>query len=242
MYKGLKIVCIIPARGGSKGLPGKNMKNFMGKPLIEYSIKQVQKSKYIDYSCVSTDSNSIQYISELQNMQVIKRPYEYAQDDSPSSAAIIHALHYLAYERTEPITFDVVLMLECTSPLRKDTDIDDAIEMFIDNYGICDSLVCITEIKSDSEHPYCVKKINADGYLEPFMEGSPPIYQRQQLNQAFSVYGGIYIAKVYEYFKNPTFYRDRTIGYKVERWQKFEIDDEVDFICAEAIAKTKQTE
>lgn len=239
MYNGFKILAVIPARGGSKGLPGKNIKEYMGHPLITHTICQAKMSRHIDNLCVSTDCKNIKKASQQMGVEVIDRPKLYAEDNSPSSKAILHAIDYFTSKRAKLLNFDVVVMLECTSPLRTDEDIDNAIEMFIDNYGITDTLVCMAELSSDSEHPYCVKNVNKDGYLVPFMENSPPIYQRQQLCKAYGVYGGIYIAKVYQYIKNPTFYTDRTIGYLVERWQKFEIDDEIDFVCAEAIQKFK---
>lgn len=236
MYKGVSILCIIPARGNSKSLPKKNIKIINGKELIYWTIGQANDSKHIDYLAVSTDNSEIKQLCELVDCKVIDRPEQYAKDESPSYEAIIDAIDYIkVYEGKQ---FDVIIQLECTSPLRKPDDIDNAIEEFFDNYGTTDSLIGVGELTSDTEHPYCVKVEN-DGYLEPFIKDSPKIYQRQQLNKAFAIFGGIYMSKVYKYRKCKTFYQERTIGYKVERWQKFEIDDEIDFICVEAIMKTK---
>ena len=234
MYKGKSILCIIPARGGSKGLPGKNIKELNGQPLIAYTIEQAQNSSYIDSLIISTDSKEIMIIADLYNCSYIQRSEQFATDVSPVSDTICEVINDLKYNHGTQ--FDIVLMLECTSPLRRKDDIDNAIEMFIDNYGTTDSLVAVGELTSDTEHPYCVK-IEDDGYLQPFIKDSPAIYQRQQLDKAYSVFGGIYIVKVYQYIQRKTFYMERTIGFKVDRWQKFEIDDIVDFICVEALMK-----
>ena len=235
MYKGYSILCIIPARGGSKGLPNKNILPINGKPLLKHTIDQVSCSKHIDNVFVSTDCIKINQLCYGWNFPFIDRPDEFAMDDSPSSDTIIHAINHL---KDQGMDFNVILMLECTSPLRTPDDIDNAIEMFIDNYGTTDSLIGVGELTSDTEHPYCIK-IEEDGYLQPFIKDAPPIYQRQQLNKAYSVFGGIYMSKVYKYLQCKTFYQERTIGYKVERWQKFEIDDVIDFICVESIMKRK---
>lgn len=233
MYKGIKILCIIPARGGSKSLPGKNIKKINGKELIKWTIEQAQSSKYIDYLAVSTDSREIKNVCLKLGCDVIDRPEIYAKDESPSCDAIIHAIWHL-YNLNK--RFNVIIQLECTSPLRQPDDIDNAIKYFIDNYGHYDTLISLGKLTSDTEHPYCVK-LEDDGYIVPFIKDSPPIYQRQQLNDAYSVFGGIYMAKIYQYIQRRTFYMDRILGYKIQRWQKFEIDDEVDFICCEALMK-----
>ena len=236
MYKGYRILAVIPARGGSRGLPEKNIRQFIDRPLLYWTIGAANNSNYIDLVAVSTEDSIIKSLCEQIDTIVVDRPEILSRDESPSCEAIIHAIDY--FKNVHALQYDVIIQLECTSPLRKPNDIDNAIEDFIDNYGTTDSLVSVGELTSDTEHPYCVK-VEEDGYLIPFIKDSPPIYQRQQLNNAYSVFGGIYMSKVYKYRQYLTFYQERTIGYKVERWQKFEIDDEIDFICCEAIAKEK---
>jgi len=234
--KNKKIIAIIPARGGSKGIPKKNIKIIAGKPLIAYTIEPALKSKYLERVIVSTDSQEITEVAKKYGVEVpFLRPKELARDDSPVIDALFHALSWFE-KRGE--CFDVVVLLEPTSPLRKDDDIDNAIKLFLKNYDKTDSLIGIGEIHSDTQHPYgVIKKIEA-GYVKPFIKHKEP-YQRQQLKKAYSVYGGIYISKVDTLKKYKTFYQKRTTPYFIERWQNYEIDDIYDFICVEAILKER---
>ena len=123
MYNNKKILAIIPARGGSKGLPGKNIKPLCGKPLIGWSIEQAQASEYIDEIFVSTDSSEIAAVAESFGVKVpFLRPSELATDTSPSSAFVLHTINYY---RSKGHEFDYILLLEPTSPLRKKGDIDE---------------------------------------------------------------------------------------------------------------------
>lgn len=231
MYKP-KIVAIIPARGGSKGIPRKNIRLLCGKPLIAYTIEAALSSKLIDRVVVSTEDEEIAKISKRYGAEVIKRPVELARDDSPAIDAIIHVISWLE-ERNQ--YFDILVLLEATSPLRKENDLDNAIALLIESLDKADSLVGVGEIHSDTEHPYGVKKIE-DGYVKPFIKANEILfYQRQQLPKVYSIYGGIYISKIDALKKYRTFYQERTIPYFVERWQNYEIDDVYDFICVEAI-------
>lgn len=232
MYRGNKIIAIIPARGGSKGIPRKNIKKFVDRPLLSWTIGQANASNYIDKIVVSTDDDEIIKLCEYVEIEYLKRPDKYAKDTSPSSEAIIHVLDY--YKYYNGLQYDIVLMIECTSPLRKSDDIDNAIEWFIDNIVDYDSCIGITKIKSDTHHPLCVKK-EPDGYIIPYIDNSRPIYQRQQLDECYSVCGGVYMSKVYIYMDKKTFYTERTLGYKMDSWQQYEIDSEDDFIICETL-------
>lgn len=127
MYTKKKILAIIPARGGSKRLPKKNIKQLAGKPLIEYSIKQALKSKYIDDVYVSSDNQTILEKSKQIGAKVIKRPKEYATDNSITLDVIKHALKVIKGKKER-----IIVLLQPTSPLRKTKSIDKAIEKIID--------------------------------------------------------------------------------------------------------------
>jgi CMP-N-acetylneuraminic acid synthetase len=236
MYKGKSILALIPARGGSKGLPGKNIKPLLGKPLIAYTIEQALASKYPDKVIVSTDSEEIAEISKKYGAEVpFMRPKELAEDDSPTSEVIIHLFNW--FEK-QGIYYDIIVLLEPTSPLRKEEDIDNAIKLFIDNMDRADSLVGVGKIHSDTEHPYGAKIIE-DGFVRPFLK-NVNFNQRQQLPEMYSIFGGIYISKVNTFKKTKTFYHDKTIPYFLERWQNYEVDDIYDFLAIEAIIKFKK--
>ncbi len=233
MYLGKKILCIIPAREGSKGLPGKNTKIIYGKPLITWTTEKAITSKLIDEIFISTDSKTILEISKNSGIEVpYLRPSEYAADKSPIIESIIHTLNFFN-NRNEK--FDVVILLEPTSPLRKRDDVDSSIKSLIDNYEIADSLVTLGEIHLES--PYIAKQI-INGFVEPFIK-SETIYQRQQLISSFFPYGVAYISKAFELVKEKTFYQKKTIPFFIERWQNYEIDDIYDFKCVETILKEK---
>ncbi|OEU64923.1 MAG: acylneuraminate cytidylyltransferase [Desulfobacterales bacterium PC51MH44] len=237
MINGRSVLAIIPARGGSKGLPGKNIKYLCGKPLIAWSIEQALKSKYVDNVFVSTDSGEIEKIAKECGANVpFLRPAELAADDSPTFEAILHALEQLALMGE---SYDYVALLEPTSPLKKSNDIDDAISMIVQNTDT-DCLVSVGEVHM--EHPMIVKKIDAKGFVAPYVSSIAKIHQRQQADKAYFPYGVIYISRVSEFKKNQTFYTEKTIPYFIERWQNYEIDDELDFMIIEQIMKIKMEE
>lgn len=234
MIKNQKIIAIIPARGGSKGLPGKNIKPLLGKPLIAWTIEKARSSKYIDRVFTSTDDKKIAEVSKKYGVEIpFLRPAKMAKDKSPVSEAIMHAL-----SRFEEMgeRFDILIILEPTSPLRKDNDIDNAIELFARNMNKADSLVSCGEVRL--ENPFIMKKIEK-GYANPLIKISKGIYQRQQLPKAYFPYGVIYLSKVDSFKKYGTVYQKRTIPYLVERWENYEIDDIYDFLCVEAVLKNK---
>ena len=232
----MKVLGIIPAREGSKGLPDKNTKIINRIPLIGWTIHQALQSK-IDKVIVSTDGVRIASVARecggccaYRGAEVLIRPKELAQDDSPVSETILHAIeNYPGY--------DAVALLEPTSPLRKPNDIDNAIKSLKD----ADSIVSVGEIHT--EHPLIVKQIHPmSGYVRPYqydgmLIGKPDVYQRQQLDKAYFPYGVIYIARVDYYLEHKTFYSQKALPYFIDRWQNYEIDDDIDFIIVENLIK-----
>ena len=191
MINDKKVLAIIPARGGSKGLPGKNIKELCGKPLIAWSIEQALKSKYIDNVVVSTDTEEIAKIAKECGADVpFLRPAELAADDSPTSDAILHVLEQLNMKGE---SYDYVALLEPTSLLRKSNDIDDAISMIVKNTD-ANCLVSVGEVHM--EHPMIVKKIDKKGFIAPYILNIAKIHQRQQAGKAYFPYGVNYIGKV----------------------------------------------
>jgi CMP-N-acetylneuraminic acid synthetase len=238
VYKNKRILALIPARGGSKGLPGKNIKMLVGKPLIAWTIKQALSSKHVDKVMVSTEDNVIAKISAKYGAEVpFIRPRELAHDDSPTIDAILHALDNLQQRGQE---FNYLGLLEPTSPLRKPGDIDNGIKKLIDNADKADSLVSVGEIAL--EHPSISKTINEQGYVEPFYDTKETATRRQNLSKAYFPYGVLYLSKVHALRKHKTFYQRRTLAYLIERWQNYEVDDGCDFICIEALLKSKLAE
>ena len=229
------ILAIIPARGGSKGVPKKNIKSFAGKPLIAWTIEQGKKSKHIDKLVVSTDDAEIAAVSRKYGAEVIDRPKEFGRDDSPTYDAIKHVVDTLEGKGEN---YDIVIILEPTSPLRKDDDLDNAIELFQKNKTKADALVSLGEVHL--ENPMITKVIDGRGLLKPFIESRKQIYQRQQLPAIYFPYGVIYLSKTDAYLKSKTVYQEKTIPYLIERWQNYEIDDIYDFVVMEAIMNYRE--
>ncbi len=233
MYKGRSFLGIIPARGGSKGLPRKNIRPLLGKPLIVWTIEKALKSKYLDEVIVSTDDEEIAEISKRHGAKIpFIRPKELAQDETPTYDVIEHAINF--YRKNLNREFDYIVLLEPTSPLRKDEDIDSAIRKIIKNEKIYTSLVSVGKVHL--EHPSLMKKIKGK-YLIPYLKRKKQAKRRQELEDVYFPYGVVYISKTQTLLKYRTFYQEKTGFYLIERWQCYEIDDIYDFICVEAILK-----
>src|SRR4030066_411377 len=149
MSKRPSVLAIIPARGGSRGIPRKNVRLLCGKPLIAYTIETALSSKLIDRVVVSTEDEEIAGISKEYGAEVIKRPEELARDDSPTIDVVMHVLNWFE-EKNE--YFDIVVLLEPTSPLRKENDLDSAVRLFIQKIDEADSLISLGEIHLENPH------------------------------------------------------------------------------------------
>jgi len=230
MYKGRTVLGIIPARGGSKGLPGKNIRNLAGKPLIAWTIERALSSRHFDTVIVNTDDRDIADIAEKYGAEVpFMRPEELADDRTPMIDVIRHTVEYY---RNINISFDYIALLEPTSPLRKPDDIDQAITQLIDREDEADSLVSVGEVHL--EHPSIMKIIN-EGKLMPYELGAGIVTRRQELDRVYFPYGVIYLTKTEKLVERGTFYTESTIPYFIERWQNYEVDDIYDFVCIEAV-------
>ena len=234
MYNGKTFLAIIPARGGSKGLPRKNILPLLGKPLIGWTIEQAKKSKYLDRIIVSTEDEEIMVMSKSFGAEVLQRPKDLAQDNTPTSDVIIHVIETL---EKEGYKYDFIVLLEPTSPLRKDDDIDNAIKIIVDTNSI--SLVSVTNSdKIDLNFIFLLE----DNKLKSIFYGSEfnilPI-NRQDFTKIYYPEGTIYISETFNYIKRKTFYHNETRAFIVEKWQAYEIDDLYDFLCIESILKYK---
>jgi len=236
MYGGKTILAIIPARGGSKGLPKKNIKEMNGKPLIYWTIKRAKESKYIDDIYISTDSAEIAEICDKVCGKKVEhlRPDELAQDSTSSAEVIKYTLECL---EAEGKTYDYMILLEPTSPLRKKEDIDNIIKFGCDN-SQSDGVISLGNVHM--EHPMSVKKVNEEGNIVPYFKLEKDIYQRQQMDLAYFPYGVAYLIKTEVFLKHMSVYTENILPYYIERWQTYEVDDIYDFICIESIMKNRE--
>jgi len=227
----MKIIGIIPARGGSKRIPKKNIKLLGGKPLIAYSIEAALKSKYINRVIVSTEDREIAKISKKYGAEVIKRPIELAKDDSSTTEVIKHTITTL--NENEKYFPDIVVLLQPTSPLRKVEDIEKAIELFLNNE--CKSVVSVCKYR---ENPYWSLKIEK-GYAKPVFGWDYFLKRSQDLPRVYTLNGAIFITTVKNLFKYNGFFNDKICLYIMPVDRSIDIDEEVDFKFAGLLLKSK---
>ena len=190
MYKDVRVLGVIPARGGSKGIPGKNIKKLAGKPLIAYTIEAAQKSKYLTRCIVSTDDNQIAEIAKQYNADVpFMRPSELATDTTTSIAVMQHALTWLKEEVGE--TYDYVMILQPTSPLRTDGDIDTCIQKAVD--ANADSVMSMVELDDFSIKK--LKKIENDRIVPLAEEEGRQSSRRQDMSAVYKRNCAVYLTK-----------------------------------------------
>ena len=184
-----KILGIIPARGGSKGIPGKNIRNLAGHPLIEYAANAANASNIIDRLILSTDSEEIAAIGRRLGIEVpFIRPGELAKDDTPMVPVLEHAVASLEESGWSP---DIVVLLQPTSPLRKGQHIVDAVEML--HISKCDSVASVVEVPRHYSPDY-VMRIE-DGKLVNFLAGGHNFTRRQEARHAYSRDGTVYAVR-----------------------------------------------
>lgn len=232
MYKGRSFIGVIPARGGSKGLPGKNIRKLCGKPLIVWSIESGLESKYLDEVMLTTDCREIADVAKGAGASVpFLRPDELAQDNTGTVEVVEHALAY--YQDQLNREYDYVVLLEPTSPLRESSDIDCMIEKIVELEGKFDSIVSVGEVH---EHPSIMKQMCGD-ILKAYCDNLPQTIRRQDNFPAYFPYGVAYIVRTSVLISERSFYPERTTWYKIKRYQNYEIDDIYDFLAVENILK-----
>ena len=235
MINGKSVLAIIPARVGSKGLPGKNLKELCGKPLIAWSIDVGLRSKYIDLLIVSTDGLEIAKIAEKYGASVpFIRPPELATDEATSIEVIKHALHYC---EGAGLNFDYTILLEPTSPLREVDDIDRALESLVDNEQF---LSIVGVAKTESQNPAFLVKLGKSNSLSGLYSSEIGKIRRQDIQDVYFLEGSIYISETRILQERETFYHQDTMGYIFPKWKSLEIDDLEDFTMVEALMSRKK--
>ena len=227
-----KVLGIIPARIGSKGLKLKNLRKLNSKPLIYWPIKTLKKSKYIDKIILNTDSEIIRKIGiKMGAESPFIRPKYLASDNSKIANVIIHTLKY--FEKKNEF-YDYVLLLEPTSPLTSWIDVNHAIKTLKKNSKKVDAIVSVAE--NIAGHPKFCVKLKKDNMIKnlkkKFYDGP-----RQKLDKVFFYSGNLYLSKVSTFIKEKTFYHNKTKAIISSKAKSFEIDDELDFFLIEKIMK-----
>lgn len=229
----MRLLAVIPARGGSKGVPRKNLRLLAGRPLVAWSIAAAREAAGVDRVVVSTDDAEIAAVSRSFGAEVMMRPPELARDDSPTLAALRHVVETL--EAAEGYRPDAVLTLQPTSPLRTARHIDEAAALFAADPA-ADSLVSCVPVPHIF-HPRSVMKQDADGYLVPYLADPQPT-RRQDKEPVFARNGAaVYItrtARLAEFV-----FGGRLIAYMMDEESSIDIDAEADLVRAEEILRRR---
>jgi len=231
MNKKPNIIAIIPARGSSKGIPRKNIRLLCGKPLIAYTIEAALSSKYIDKAVVSTEDGEIAKIAREYGAEVIERPLELAQDDTPSLPVFQQVIKHL--EEVRKFHPDIIVILQPTSPLRTVDDIDGAIEKFLS--VDCDSVVSVCQA---SHPPQWMYTLEGDR-VTPVIEGAKKITRRQDVPKVYQLNGAVYVTR-----RDIIMKENRVLGGDMRAYimpveRSVDIDTELDFKLAELLIKER---
>ncbi len=230
MYENKKIMAIIPARGGSKGLPRKNIMLLDGKPLIAYTIIVAKKSHIFDRIIVSTDNNEIAEIAKKYGAEVpFIRPTELATDKADSMDVVIHALKWFKEKGKK---FDYIMKLQPTSPLRTVQDLIKSMELIIEKDG--DSVISVSECE---HHPLWSNKLDPDLKMSNFIDEDIKGKNRQELPKYYRVNGVIFISKVDTLLNTTDWYGEKSYAYIMDSKRALDIDSEIDFYLAELMQK-----
>lgn len=223
----MKVLGLIPARGGSKGVPRKNIRLVDGQPLISYSILTAQQSNLLSEIIISTDSDEIIEVGKVYNCKTLKRSSENAQDHSKIDAVIKEVLNSLDSD------FDLIMLLQPTSPIREPEDIDNVIRMFEEDDSL-ESVVSLVEL--EDIHPARMYQLD-DHYemipLEPKLERK----RRQDLKPVYLRNGAIYATKVSSFLSSGKIISDRKKGYVMPESKWSNVDTERDLLITETLIK-----
>jgi CMP-N,N'-diacetyllegionaminic acid synthase len=224
---GRSVLGIIPARGGSKGVPGKNIRPIAGKPLLAWTILAAQASEYIDRLVLSSEDEAIIESARAWGCEVpFVRPAELATDDAPGTAPVLHALNMLP-------GYDYAVLLQPTSPLRTAEDIDACVALCAGT-----GAPAVVSVTRSSKHPAWMYELE-DGRLRPVLEHGPASKRRQDLREVYALNGAVYVIAVSEFLANPTILGADTRAYPMPEERSVDIDTALDFSIAEFLLRLR---
>lgn len=228
MNKNKTFLAIIPARGGSKRLPRKNVLDLCGKPLIAWSIEAGLKSKYIDKLIVTSDDEDILFISKKYGSDIIKRPEELSNDTTTTFDALKHTIDNLE-------KYDYIVLLQPTSPLRNEKHLDESIELLEQKNA--DAVISVCEM---DHSPLWCNTLPENGSMQTFLKEEVLNKRSQDLDKYFRLNGAIYICKMDKFLNNKGFFlKENIYAYLMSKENSTDIDDEFDFLMTEYIMKYK---
>jgi CMP-N,N'-diacetyllegionaminic acid synthase len=231
MIQGRRVLAIIPARGGSKGVPRKNIRSLTGKPLIAWTVEEAKKSQYIDRLIVSSEDAEIIRTAQHYGCEApFVRPVELAADETSGIDPVLHALETL------PEHYDLVVLLQPTSPLRTVDDIDGCIRRCVEQGApFC---VSVTEV---DKHPFWMFTLPENNVLQPLLpaDGETRSRRRQDLPPVYVLNGAVYVADTQQLQQHRTFVTADTAGYVMPKERSADIDTETDFLLCDILLRKR---
>lgn len=226
MYKNKRILALITARGGSKGIPGKNIKPLGGEPLIKWTIDAAKASCYVDRLILSTDSVEVANVANAFGCEVpFMRPDELATDAATSMDVIMHALDMLHDE------YDYLLLLQPTSPFRKACHIDEIIQQGIDSESLM--TISVTESK---KHPAFMYTTLSNNILSSVLS-DPEQKRRQDMPKVYEHNGALYFSEI-SYLKEVKNYNSEgVVAYFMDSLSSMDLDTQIDWVIAECMVE-----
>ena len=223
----MRILGLVPARGGSKGIPRKNIRPLAGKPLIAWSIEAARSSRLLDTVVVSTDDAEIAAVARAHGaLTPFMRPAELARDDTPGVDPVLHALRQLP-------EFDAVVLMQPTSPLRVVADIDAC----IDQAGTLQA-DCVVSVCEPGRHPAWMYRIDERQRLRPLLE-QPAATRRQDLPAVYAANGALYFAKADWLARTRTFMTAETAAFVMPPERSVDLDTLMDWKLAELLLEER---
>ncbi|TAN63278.1 MAG: acylneuraminate cytidylyltransferase family protein [Magnetospirillum sp.] len=230
MIGGLSVLALITARGGSKGLPGKNIRPLGGRPLVAWSIEQARAATLVDRVVISSDDPAIIAAAVAAGAEApFIRPAALADDSASSADVAAHALGLL--DRS----YDLLVLLQPTSPLRSAADIDACIRRVAEDAGIPS---CIS-VTPSAKSPYWMQTMDAEGRLSPLLE-VPAATRRQDLLPVYVPNGAVYAVRVEWFLERRAFVGAGSVGHVMPPERSVDIDTLLDFKFAEAVLATSR--
>ncbi|NBP50479.1 MAG: acylneuraminate cytidylyltransferase family protein [Actinobacteria bacterium] len=224
MIEGLRVLAIVPARGGSKGIPGKNLAEVGGVPMLDLAVRCAQGSRHVDEVAVTSDDDAILARARaLPGVTVVHRPAELASDDVAMAPVVAHAVSMCA-------PCDVVVLLQPTSPLREPGDVDGALELLASRGA--DSVVSVAPVATS---PWWMYVVGDNGGMSPVLPKSDAA-TRQALPDVVAVNGAVYAVRTARFLAAPAFVDSGTLAYPMPRERSIDVDTPADLAVARALA------
>ena len=224
-----EVVALIPARGGSKGIPRKNLREVGGSTLLQRAIDCAMAARMVTRTVVTTDDDEIAARSEEVGCEVVRRPTEMAEDTSPVIDAVRHARDVLVGGGA---AVDAIVLVQPTSPLRVPDDVDGCLDLLFERS--LDGVATFTEASLNPHHAWKLE----DHHPTPFIEGVDPWVRRQDLPEAYELNGAVYAFRPWVLdVAGPGILKGRTAGLAMPRERSLDIDDEIDLALAELLVR-----